>query len=120
MSPKPNFRSQGPQDRSRFEKKEVFKRLAKGRTFYGKPVHTKMNEYLENFRRGGVISDLKNFIAIFVALAMVILVMNFRKNFKKGGWSFPIRKISLRFFRKFWGCKNNEFSEKGGGSRQSE
>ena len=32
-----------------------------------------------------------------------------------GGGSFPIRKISLRFFRKFWGGKNNEFSEKGGG-----
>ena len=32
-----------------------------------------------------------------------------------GGGSFPIRKISLRFFRKFWGAKNNEFSEKGGG-----
>ena len=28
---------------------------------------------------GGVISDLKNFIAIFFALEMVILVMNFRK-----------------------------------------
>ena len=34
-----------------------------------------------------------------------------------GGGSFPIRKISLRFFRKFWGGKNNEFSEKGGGVR---
>ena len=32
-----------------------------------------------------------------------------------GGGPFPIRKISLRFFRKFWGGKNNEFSEKGGG-----
>ena len=46
--------------------------------------------------------------------------MNFRKTSEWGGGSFPIRKISLRFFRKFWGGKNNEFSEKGGGSRQSE
>ena len=42
-------------------------------------------------RRGGVISDLKNFIAIFFALETVIFVMNFRKNFKKRGvGSFPI------------------------------
>ena len=33
---------------------------------------------------------------------------------KKGGVAAP-QKISLRFFRKFWGGKNNEFSEKGGG-----
>ena len=46
--------------------------------------------------------------------------MNFRKTSERGGGSFPIRKIWLRFFRKFWGGKNNEFSEKGGGSRQSE
>ena len=47
-------------------------------------------------------------------------INEFSENFRMGGGSFPIRKISLRFFRKFWGGKNNEFSEKGGGSRQSE
>ena len=44
-----------------------------------------MDEFPENFRRGGgIIYDPKNFIAIFFALETVILVMNFRKNFKKG------------------------------------
>ena len=42
-------------------------------------------------------------------------INEFSENFRMGGGSFPIRKISLRFFRKFWGGKNNEFSEKGGG-----
>ena len=57
----------------------------------GKPVSPDSNEFPENFRKGGgVISDPKNFIAIFFALETVIFVMNFRKNFKKGGGSFPI------------------------------
>ena len=62
----------------------------------GKPVSTKTDEFPENFRKGGVISDPKNFIAIFFALEMVILVMNSQKNFKKGRGSFPIWKISLQ------------------------
>ena len=42
-----------------------------------------------NFRKisergGGVISDPKNFIAIFFALEKAILVMNFRKKLQKG------------------------------------
>ena len=39
----------------------------------------------------------------------------FSENFRMGGGSFPIRKISLRFFQKLWSGKNNEFSEKGEG-----
>ena len=34
---------------------------------------------------GGVISDPKNFVAIFFALETALLVMNFRKNFEIGG-----------------------------------
>ena len=45
---------------------------------------------------GGVISDPKNFVAIFFALETALLVMNFRKNFEIGGGSFPIQKISLQ------------------------
>ena len=37
--------------------------------------------------------------------------MDFRKTSEMGGGSFPIQKISLRFFRV---GKNDEFSEKGG------
>ena len=45
-----------------------------------------MDEFSENFRReGGVVSDPKNFVAIFFALETALLVMNFRKNFKIGG-----------------------------------
>ena len=48
-----------------------------------------------NFRKisergGGVISDPKNFVAIFFALERAFLVMNFRKNLRKGGGAFPI------------------------------
>ena len=32
----------------------------------GKPFFSKMDEFLENFQRGGVISDLKNFVTIFL------------------------------------------------------
>ena len=58
----------------------------------GKPVSPDSNEFPENFRKGGggVISDPKNFIAIFFALEKAILVMNFRKKLRKGGGSFPI------------------------------
>ena len=59
-----------------------------------------MDEFPENFRKGGegVISDLKNFIAIFFALETVILVMNFRKNFKKGGGGhFRSEKFHCKF-----------------------
>ena len=62
--------------------------------YQGKPVYTKTDEFPENFRKGGeggVISDPKNFIAIFFALEKAFLVMNFRKKLRKGwGGSFPI------------------------------
>ena len=44
--------------------------------------------------------------------------MNFRKTSERGG-SFPIQKISLRFFGNFEG-ENNEFLGNLGGSLQSE
>ena len=58
--------------------------------FLGKPRFTKSDEFPENFRKGGVIFDPKNFVAFFFALKTPILVMIFRKNVKKVGGSFPI------------------------------
>ena len=51
----------------------------------GKPVVSEMDEFPENFRRGGVVSVPKNFVAIFFVLETALLVMNFRKNFEIGG-----------------------------------
>ena len=65
----------------------------------GTPGRSIIDEFLEKFQRGGgggVISDPKNFVAIFFALETALLVMNFRKNFEIGGGSFPIQKISLQ------------------------
>ena len=69
-----------------------------------------MDEFSENFRRGGgVISDLKNFIAIFFALEKAILVMNFRKKLRKfSAGATGLRKKSQYFF-----------SEKGAGGGRS-
>ena len=61
-------------------------------SYLGKPVSTKTDEFPENFRKlGGVISDPKNYIAIFFALEKAILVMNFREKPQKGG---AVRKFS--------------------------
>ena len=61
-------------------------------------MHTKTDEFPENFRKGGgVISDPKNFIAIFFALEKAILVMNFRKKLRKGGGHFQSEKFHCKF-----------------------
>ena len=51
----------------------------------GKPVSAETDEFPENF------------IAIFFALETVIFVMNFRKNFKKGGGHFRSEKFHCKF-----------------------
>ena len=85
-------------------------------------MHAKTDEFPENFRKGGgVISDPKNFIAIFFALEKAILVMNFRKKLRKGGGHFRSEKFHCKFsagatsLRK----KSQYFSQKrgGGGSK---
>ena len=61
-------------------------------------MHTKTDEFPENFRKGGgVISDPKNFIAIFFALEKAILVMNFRKKLRKGGGHIRSEKFHCKF-----------------------
>ena len=52
-------------------------------------IRTKIVQ-LGDTQGGEVISDLKNFISIFFAFETAFFVMNFQKNFKKGGGSFPI------------------------------
>ena len=62
-------------------------------------MYTKTDEFPENFRKGGgVISDLKNFIAIFFALGKAFLVINFRKKLRKGGGRhFRSEKLHCKF-----------------------
>ena len=85
-------------------------------------MHTKTDEFPENFRKGGggegVISDPKNFIAIFFALEKAILVMNFRKKLRKGGGVISDLKnfiANLVLVQPVCGKNRNIFSEKGAG-----
>ena len=68
---------------------------------------------------GGIISDPKNFIAFFFALETVILVMNFRKNFKKGGGGhFRSEKFICKFSAGATSLRKNRniiFRKRGGG-----
>ena len=64
----------------------------------------------------GVISDLKNFIAIFFALELAILVMNFRK--KGGGGHFRSEKFHCKFSAGATGLRKKSqyiFQKWGGG-----
>ena len=65
----------------------------------GKPVSTKTDEFPENFRKGGegVISDPKNFIAIFFALEFA--------NCKFSAGATGLRKKSQYFFPKKGGVR---------------
>ena len=55
--------------------------------------------FLENFGRagGGVISDLKHFIANFFGSETAVLVVNFRKNLERGGGGFRSEKFHCKF-----------------------
>ena len=55
--------------------------------YLGKPVFSNIDEFPENFQKGGggVISDPKKFVSIFFALETAILVINFREKLRKGG-----------------------------------
>ena len=79
-----------------------------------------------NFRKisergeGGVISDPKNFIAIFFALEKAILVMNFRKKLRKGGGHFQSEKFRCKFSAGATSLQKNcniFFPKRGGGQR---
>ena len=69
---------------------------------------------------GGVISDPKNFIAIFFALEKAILVMNFRKKLRKGGGHFRSEKFHCKFSAGATGLRKKSqyfFPKKGRGQR---
>ena len=70
-------------------------------------------------REGGVISDPKNFIAIFFALESVILVMNFRKKkLRKEGGHFRSEKFHFKFSAGATGLRKKiaiYFPKRGGG-----
>ena len=62
---------------------------------------SKMDVFLENFRRGGVISDPKKYIADFFGFKTVYFGCKFGKKFPKrggGGGSSPIQKNSLQIY----------------------
>ena len=67
----------------------------------GVTVVSNLDVFLKKVRRGGVISDPKNYIADFLVSKRYILVVNFGKNVQKGGEvgeSSPIQKISLQIY----------------------
>ena len=73
----------------------------------GKPVVSEMDEFLENFRRGGGGRfRSKKFRCNFFALETALLVMNFRKNFEIGGGiiSDPTNSVAIFLHEKlhFW------------------
>ena len=83
-------------------------------------LRKRMNFRKISERGGGVISDPKNFIAIFFALEKAILVMNFRKKLRKGGGVISDLKnfiANLVLVQPVCGKNCNIFPEKGGGAR---